>query len=135
MDCRSLASPTGTNDYVLYRFGGKSWTIPYLAGIYALACQIKPSINPEDFLDIVFETGNFLDHTDDYSGYNVKKLINPVEIMNTLEETIDDPSDDKNNDILIEFIVGGAIIGGIVGIVVIIYFVTRSKTNAKPMPR
>ena len=42
MDSRTTASPTGPQDYVFYRSGGTSWTAPYLAGLYALACQVKP---------------------------------------------------------------------------------------------
>jgi subtilisin family serine protease len=37
MDSRTTASPTGVNDYVFYGPGGKSWTVPYAAGAYALA--------------------------------------------------------------------------------------------------
>ena len=50
MDSRCTASPTGINDYVYYREGGMSWTVPYLAGLYALACQVNPDI----ILDVSF---------------------------------------------------------------------------------
>jgi len=46
MDSRTTASPTGTSDYVFYRQGGWSWATPYLAGMYALAVQVKPDITP-----------------------------------------------------------------------------------------
>ena len=49
MDARTTASPTGNKDYVFYGMGGISWTAPYLAGVYALACQIDPKITPEKF--------------------------------------------------------------------------------------
>lgn len=36
MDARTTASPTGPGEYVFYAQGGWSWSIPYIAGAYAL---------------------------------------------------------------------------------------------------
>jgi Subtilase family/Type II secretion system (T2SS), protein G len=58
MDSRSTASPTGPDDYVFYREGGWSWCVPYIAGLYALACQVKPDITPEIFWAKALETGD-----------------------------------------------------------------------------
>lgn len=58
MDSRCTASPTGTEDYVFYREGGWSWSIPYIAGLYALACQVRPEIRPEVFWAKAIETGD-----------------------------------------------------------------------------
>jgi len=58
MDSRCTASPTGTEDYVFYREGGWSWSIPYIAGLYALACQVRPDITPEVFWAKAVETGD-----------------------------------------------------------------------------
>jgi hypothetical protein len=58
MDSRCTASPTGTEDYAFYREGGWSWCIPYIAGLYALACQVRPEITPEVFWAKVIETGD-----------------------------------------------------------------------------
>jgi len=60
MDSRCTASPTGIEDYVFYRQGGWSWSIPYLAGLYALACQAKPDLTPEEFWSKSIETGDSL---------------------------------------------------------------------------
>jgi hypothetical protein len=49
MDARCTASPTGTSDYVFYSEGGMSWTVPWVAGLYALACQVKPSVTRGEF--------------------------------------------------------------------------------------
>jgi hypothetical protein len=57
MDSRTTASPTGKEDYVFYRQGGWSWAIPYLAGMYTLAVQVKPDITPEEFWDTALNTG------------------------------------------------------------------------------
>ena len=58
MDSRSAAIPTGNEDYAFYREGGWSWSIPYIAGLYALACQVKPGITPEEFWAVALQTGD-----------------------------------------------------------------------------
>ncbi len=58
MDSRCTASPTGDGDYVFYRQGGWSWSIPYIAGLYALACQVNPEITPEIFWGAAIKTGD-----------------------------------------------------------------------------
>ena len=57
MDSRTTASPTGADEYVFYRMGGTSWSVPYLAGTYALAAQVDPQITPERFLTLALRTG------------------------------------------------------------------------------
>jgi hypothetical protein len=56
MDSRTVASPTGNEDYVFYNQGGMSWVVPYVAGLYALACQVKPDITPQIFWQKIFAT-------------------------------------------------------------------------------
>ncbi len=63
MGARATASPTGAEDYVFYRQGGISWTVPYLAGFYALACQVKPDVTPEEFWAAGLATGDALELT------------------------------------------------------------------------
>jgi hypothetical protein len=58
MDSRTTASPTGPSDYVVYSSGGWSWSVPWLAGLYALACQTHPDITPELFWKTALETGH-----------------------------------------------------------------------------
>jgi hypothetical protein len=58
MDSRCTAGPNGVGDYAFYRHGGWSWAIPYIAGLYALACQVKPDITPELFWAKALETGD-----------------------------------------------------------------------------
>jgi hypothetical protein len=60
MDSRCTASPTGPNDYAFYASGGLSWSAPYLAGLYALACQVKPDVTPEDFWEAASTTATVL---------------------------------------------------------------------------
>ncbi len=63
MGGRTTASPTGVNDYVHYDEGGWSWVVPYVAGLYAMACQVKPDITPEEFWQKALETGDELKAT------------------------------------------------------------------------
>lgn len=49
MDSRTTAAPQGDSDYAFYRSGGMSWTVPWLAGLYALACQADPAVTPTRF--------------------------------------------------------------------------------------
>lgn len=57
MDSRTVASPGGVDEYVFYREGGMSWSIPYIAGVYALAAQVKPAITPDEFWSLAIQTG------------------------------------------------------------------------------
>jgi len=57
MDARTTAAPTGAGDYTFHRQGGWSWVAPYLAGLYALACQVDPDITPELFWETALATG------------------------------------------------------------------------------
>lgn len=82
MDSRCTASPTGEQDYVFYRQGGMSWTVPYVAGIYALACQVKPDITPELFWETAADTGVML-----YDGKTpVGKIIDPAALIERLQQ-------------------------------------------------
>lgn len=58
MNSRCLASPTGPEDYVFYREGGWSLCVAYIAGLYALACQAVPEVDPGQFWRILFETAD-----------------------------------------------------------------------------
>jgi hypothetical protein len=57
MDSRTTASPLGPHEYVYYREGGWSWSIPYIAGLYALAAQVDPRITPDRFWRTALDTG------------------------------------------------------------------------------
>jgi hypothetical protein len=63
MDSRTTAAPTGGRDYAFYRHAGWSWVTPYIAGLYALACQVKPDITPEVFWKTALETGTAPDYS------------------------------------------------------------------------
>jgi hypothetical protein len=63
MGSRTTASPCGETEYVFYGVGGWSWCAPYIAGLYALACQVKPDITPEEFWAKAAETGDTIEVT------------------------------------------------------------------------
>lgn len=53
---RTLASFRGPSCYTYDRTGGLSWTVPYVAGVAALAWQIDPAIKPQEMLDLLKRT-------------------------------------------------------------------------------
>jgi len=84
MDSKSVASPVGIDDYDFYRGGGPSWSIPYIAGIYALACQVKPEITPEEFWTIALNTGDTIEITHNSYNLSLGKIVNPNRLIDTL---------------------------------------------------
>jgi hypothetical protein len=86
MDARTTASPTGVQDYAFYGIGGMSWTAPYLAGLYALAAQVKTDITPEEFWSIALATGRTIqiEHEGDTSPFGV--IADPQALIATLQQ-------------------------------------------------
>lgn len=84
MDSRTTASPTGEDDYVFYRTGGWSWAIPYIAGLYALSCQVEPSITPDVFWNKALETGDTIKIQKDGRDYELKKIVNPEKLIKSV---------------------------------------------------
>ena len=57
MDSRTLANFSGPKEYFFCRSGGWSWSTPYIAGVYALACQAEPKMTPKRFWELALKTG------------------------------------------------------------------------------
>lgn len=53
---RTIASYKGPDVYHYERQGGLSWTVPYLAGLAALAYQVNPEIEPEKIVELWTKT-------------------------------------------------------------------------------
>jgi subtilisin family serine protease len=85
MDSRTTASPTGTEDYAFYRQGGWSWSIPYIAGMYALAVQVKPDITPEEFWDTALKTGQTIQLQHDGKEYEFGVILDPQALIAALK--------------------------------------------------
>lgn len=59
--------------------GGDSWTVPYLAGVYALAKQVNPEITYDEFYKIALQTAT--PAHDAANGDYIGKIINPTQII------------------------------------------------------
>ena len=52
----TTASHESINVYTYYRQGGMSWAAPYIAGLAALAFQVKPDVQPDTILEQLVKT-------------------------------------------------------------------------------
>jgi len=84
MGSRCVASPAGPQDYVFYRVGGWSWCAPYIAGLYALACQVYPDIDPLTFYEMAMATGRPLDVSYIEPGTH-GVVVDPVSLIESLK--------------------------------------------------
>lgn len=85
MDSRTTAAPDGDTDFVFYRTGGLSWGVPYLVGLYALACQAKPDVTPEAFLKAAAETGDSLKVQGSGRSLVLEKVVNPGKLLSEIK--------------------------------------------------
>jgi hypothetical protein len=85
MNSRTTASPTGTEDYAFYRQGGLSWAVPYLAGMYALAVQVKPDITPEEFWNTALKTGRTIQLQHYGKEYKFGVILDPQALIAALK--------------------------------------------------
>ena len=86
MGNRTTASPTGNADYVYYASGGYSWVAPYLAGLYALACQVNSNVTPDMFLKTIMKTGEYTTLTHDGRQYKLGPVANPQKLIEALRK-------------------------------------------------
>jgi len=86
MDSRTTASQQGPEHYAFYRDGGLSWAIPYLAGMYALAVQVKPEITPEEFWKLTLETGQTIQVKYGWKNYELGTILDPQALIAALEK-------------------------------------------------
>lgn len=87
MDYRTTADMSG-DTYVYYTDGGWSWTVPYIAGMYALCAQVRPEITPELFYQAAWETSTEIIRREDGTGSQTYTfhVINPQGIIEYLEK-------------------------------------------------
>ena len=86
MSSRTAASPMGKDEYAFYRMGSESWTIPYLAGLYALAAQVDAEITPERFWELALQTGRSVDIRGTSGDYALGPILDPVVLIGALEK-------------------------------------------------
>lgn len=84
MDARATASPGGPDEYVFYRSGGWSWSIPYLAGMYALAAQVRPEVTPDLFWRTAMRTGTHIQVTHGAGTQGLGPILNPAALIAAL---------------------------------------------------
>ena len=77
---RTLAGYLGTEDYWISP-GGPSWCVPYLAGLYALTCQVKPDVTPEEFLHQAMDTGDPMIVDLNGQKHDFGVIVNPVRLI------------------------------------------------------
>ena len=82
---KTVAHPGGPKEYGFYRMGGWSSVLPYIAGLYALACQIKPDVTPEIFWRAALATGDPIAVESDRKTYSGKR-VNPARLMEALRQ-------------------------------------------------
>jgi subtilisin family serine protease len=85
MDSRTVASPSGIDDYTFYREGGASWAIPYIAGVYALAAQVKPAITPDEFWTLALQTGRTIQLKRNDTTIPFGPIIDPAALISHLQ--------------------------------------------------
>ena len=86
MDARTTASPTGFNDYAFYGEGGRSWSIPYIAGMYALAWQVDPGITPQEFWSKALQTGQTTQLVHNGKSYSFGVILDPQALIAAIQK-------------------------------------------------
>ena len=87
MDHRTVADLKSEDGY---RFdgndGGMSWAVPWYAGMYALAKQVRPDITPEEFEKAALDTATECRVKDGvFKGKLAGMLINPQALINRIK--------------------------------------------------
>jgi hypothetical protein len=85
MDARTTASPAGDRDYVHYDYAGWSWSVPWIAGLYALACEVQPNITPEAFWALALKTGRNIRLQQAGEAIDLGTLADPVSLIEALQ--------------------------------------------------
>ena len=80
------ASNCGKENYTYSCWGGMSSIVPYVAGMYALACQADDSITFDKFYQLASETAYRSEYTFATYGMQEYRIINPGGIIEELTE-------------------------------------------------
>lgn len=93
MDARTTASPTGKDGYAFCGDGGVSWSIPYLAGMYALAAQVDPKITPERFWALALKTGRTVQVSQEGKSFDLGPIVAPAQLVEAVRRgVLSDPA-------------------------------------------
>ncbi len=83
---RTIAGFTKTDEYAISHNGGLSWSVPWCAGLYALCCQVKPDITPQEFIEAAYATADTTEIERDGKKYPFGKIINPEKVIESLQK-------------------------------------------------
>lgn len=79
--------PSGGSPYVYYADGGWSWTVPYIAGVYALCAGVDPDITPEEFYRAAVETATVITRSQEEGGKEYTfRIMNPPALISSLQK-------------------------------------------------
>lgn len=84
MDRRTTASPAGEAEYAFFAGGGMSWAAPYVAGLYALACQVKPEVTYEEFLSAAQAAARPVSVRKGGTEYPYGRAVDPAALLEAL---------------------------------------------------
>jgi hypothetical protein len=84
VDTRVAASPTGPGERVFYRWGASSWIVPFLAGLYALAAQVDPTITRERFVALARDTGRVNSVSHAGRTHKLGRVVDPAALIAAL---------------------------------------------------
>lgn len=84
MDSRTAAAPTGNNRYAYYAEGDQTVCVPYIGGLYALACQANPDITPKAFWEAALKTGVTLSVRLNKLTFKYGKVVNPCGLIDEI---------------------------------------------------
>lgn len=82
---RTYASANGAWKYEWDYTGGMSWGVPWLAGVYALCCQVDPDLTPERFIEAAEQAGKTIEVEANGTTYSVGKVVDPAGTIDLLQ--------------------------------------------------
>lgn len=85
MDARTYASWYDPDGYEFASSGGLSWSVPWLAGLYALCLQVDGDLTPEEFIQTALETGTVQMIEHEGTSYELGTVVNPAALIEALE--------------------------------------------------
>jgi hypothetical protein len=71
----------GSPSYVYWGEGGRSWTVPYAAGVLALGWQVNPNLSGDQMVQILFNTCAI--------AHDGSQIINPVAFIDAVKKTVE----------------------------------------------
>lgn len=84
MDNRTYAGSHRDDGFEYSPQGGFSWIMPYVSGLYALCCQVKPDITPDEFWQAVTETA-YEQQVQNSAVLQTIHIVNPTELLAKVE--------------------------------------------------